>query len=248
MKKENNIIGPIPFHYRDININETYWIDNEPYFTRNAIGEWLGYQNPQEAIRKIIERNDYIERPEWTETVNITGVDTNKSIKVYNITALILIIFESNKQNAITHKIDAALLSEALKKGFLKPETPVYLSSCTIRKIAIEEFKIINQTPYGQKTKAMKDISKKLGIPVGTLHSWFTQYNHMGTLDDKRGSFESRIKRVEKKYIEKWREIKSLLDSGHSCKDISEKLNVSPSQVTRVKNKYQPYLDHLKSK
>lgn len=54
---ESNII---PFSFQGLALRESCWIDGKPHFTRNAIGEFLGYKRPDAAIHHIISRNSYI--------------------------------------------------------------------------------------------------------------------------------------------------------------------------------------------
>ena len=58
-----------PFTFDQIQLKEACWINDEPCFTRRAIGEWLGYSRPQKAIDKIIERNPYIDQ--FSQTIKL---------------------------------------------------------------------------------------------------------------------------------------------------------------------------------
>ena len=106
------------FHYGDIELKESVFIKGMPYFTRRAIGEWLGYDNPQKSIDKIIERNPHIENPEWSVTVNLTGTDGKKyDTRVYDAIGLQLIVFESRQPKAIEYKIAVARLVSDIITG-----------------------------------------------------------------------------------------------------------------------------------
>ncbi len=110
-----------PFIYGGIEIKETCFTDITPWFTRRAIGEWLGYKHPQKAVDKIIERNPHIQNPEWETAVNLTVVEGGKqvvrTIKVYNPIGLQLIVFESRQPKAIQYKIAVAKLVNDMMTG-----------------------------------------------------------------------------------------------------------------------------------
>ncbi|MFH1157084.1 MAG: hypothetical protein V1793_25080 [Pseudomonadota bacterium] len=120
------------FQYGGIDLKEAVFITGMPYFTRKAIGEWLGYKKPQEAVDKIIDRNPHIENPEWSTTVKLavtqptgknehtpqTGVYAREvEIKVYHPIALQLIVFESRQPRAIEYKIAVARLVSDIITG-----------------------------------------------------------------------------------------------------------------------------------
>ena len=103
-----------PFQYGRIQLREATHINGTPYFTRRAIGEWLGYQNPQNAIDVIVKRNPHISNPEWAIPVKLTGVEGGRTVKreleIYNPIGLQLIVFESRQPKAIEYKVSVARL------------------------------------------------------------------------------------------------------------------------------------------
>lgn len=135
MKKPSNFQAPfpfLPFAYGDVCIKEAGYIGTIPYFTRRAIGEWLGYKHPQKAVDNIIERNPHISNPEWATQVKLTAVQpTGKNeqtpqtegyareikIEVYNPIGLQLIVFESRQPRAIQYKIAVAKLVNDIMTG-----------------------------------------------------------------------------------------------------------------------------------
>lgn len=255
----------IPFHYQQTSIKEACWIDGAPYFTRRAIGEWLGYKKPQEAIDKIIKRNLHLNKPEFknevvltterqtgkgdlTPQTGVSGVDKKDIYKytyktdVYNLIGLQLIIFESSQPKAVQYKIAVAKLLAAQEKGWLKPATPAYQDACMTRKAAAKEFDKIMQLPYGERGKALSRLSVKTGMASKTLQAWFTEYRHMGTLDDKRCRCDGIMKRIVKEHKPRWRMIESLLNEGHKRAAVADMCGVSTSQVSRVRSRYQKHL------
>ena len=49
------------FNYGDIALSQAVLINDIPYMTRQAVGEWLEYENPIRSISKLLERNPHIE-------------------------------------------------------------------------------------------------------------------------------------------------------------------------------------------
>jgi len=88
-----------PFHWGEIALSETVFIDGAPHASRFAIGEWLEYEDPAEGIRKILNRNTYIE--EHSVAVKLTATDgKNYDTKVYHPIGFLLIVMESGQQKA----------------------------------------------------------------------------------------------------------------------------------------------------
>lgn len=111
----------VPFQYGGIALSESCTIKGAPYFTRRAIGEWLGYSNPKRAVAKIIERNPHIEKQAWSRVVKLTTLEgaryATRTTRVYNPVALQLIIFESRQPKAIRYKVAVAELVVDLMTG-----------------------------------------------------------------------------------------------------------------------------------
>ncbi|SEO63998.1 hypothetical protein [Nitrosovibrio sp. Nv6] len=88
-----------PFHWGEIALSETVFIDGAPHASRFAIGEWLEYEDPAEGIRKILNRNSYIE--EHSVPVKLTATDGKKyDTKVYHPIGFLLIVMESGQPKA----------------------------------------------------------------------------------------------------------------------------------------------------
>ena len=87
------------FIWGDIDLSQTVMIDGIPHATREAIGEWLGYDDPGRAISKLLERNSYIE--EHSTVVKLTTVDgKNRDVFVYHPIGFLLIVMESGQPKA----------------------------------------------------------------------------------------------------------------------------------------------------
>jgi len=96
-----------PFTYGDLSITEAVIIDDIPYLTRQGIGEWLEYADPQNAIYKILERNPHIEA--HSTVVNLSTVDgKNREVNVYHPIGFLLIVMESGQPKAKEKKVEVA--------------------------------------------------------------------------------------------------------------------------------------------
>lgn len=94
----------VPFQFQDIQLKEACWMNGKPWFTRRAIGEFLGYAgaHARRAVAKIIERNPHIQQ--FATHVNLTTVEggrpVTREIEVFDPIGLQLIIFESRQPKA----------------------------------------------------------------------------------------------------------------------------------------------------
>ena len=170
-----------PFMFDQIRLKEACWINDEPYFTRRAIGEFLEYPYPNQAIRKIIERNPHINDPKWSSVVNLgTELDSGKGpnntytreseIRVYNPIGLQLIIFESHQPKAKAYKVAVAHLVYAFMRGELKPvkkETDI-----SAQNFYFQCKEILKLAPYSERPAAIKQLSIKHRKPAGTIRYW----------------------------------------------------------------------------
>lgn len=88
-----------PFIWGDIDLSQTVLIDGVPHATRAAIGEWLEYDDPAEGVRKLLNRNSYIE--DHSVQVKLTGTDgKNYDTLVYHPIGFLLIVMESGQPKA----------------------------------------------------------------------------------------------------------------------------------------------------
>ncbi len=52
-----------PFLFQQVHLEESCWIENTPYFTRRAIGEWLEYDiRKRDPIGHILRKNPHIDQ------------------------------------------------------------------------------------------------------------------------------------------------------------------------------------------
>jgi hypothetical protein len=117
---ENNII---PFTFQGMALRESCWIDGVPYFTYRAIGEFLGYKEAYNQVRRLIARNPYV--LQFQTTVNLTVVEGTKNVtrnmEVVHPIGMQCIFFESHQPKSIEYKIAVASLLFEIARGTLKP-------------------------------------------------------------------------------------------------------------------------------
>ncbi len=95
------------FTYGDFALTQTVLIDDIPHITRQGIGEWLEYADPQKQIDKIIERNPHLEI--HSVPVKLTATDgKNYDTNVYHPIGFLLIVMESGQPKAKEKKVEVA--------------------------------------------------------------------------------------------------------------------------------------------
>lgn len=98
---------PMPFTWGDIELSQTVFVDGVPHPTRAAIGEWLEYADPQNAMDKILARNPHIDG--HSIPVNLSGMTgQNYATKVYHPIGFLLIVMESGQPKAQAMKVAVA--------------------------------------------------------------------------------------------------------------------------------------------
>ena len=95
------------FTHDNITLSEVVLLEGVPHVTRRAVGEWLGYSDPQKAVDNIIDRNPHIEA--YSTPLNLKGVDGKKRyLQVLSPMGLMLTAMESGQPRAVKMKIDIA--------------------------------------------------------------------------------------------------------------------------------------------
>lgn len=156
----------VHFQFEGIALKEACWMDGKPYFSGQAIGEFLEYQEPRKAINKIVERNPHINDLRWSVDVRLTSTDGKKyKVKVYDPIGLQLIIFESQQPKAIQFKIAAAHLVHAYMTGQLKP------SKWVLDRDLVAASKQIMSLPHGRKRAALiRDLAEHQSCSIATAY------------------------------------------------------------------------------
>lgn len=168
-----------PFLFNQIRLKESCWINNEPHFTRRAIGEFLEYSKPQERIDEILSKNPHIDQ--FSSHLRLrceldSGKGPNRTyireteVRVYNPIGLQLIIFESHQPKAKAYKVAVAHLVYAFMRGELKPvkkETDI-----SAQNFYFQCKEILKLAPYYERPAAVKRLSEKSGKSADTVYAW----------------------------------------------------------------------------
>lgn len=93
-----------PFVWGEISLSQTVMVDGVPHATREAVGEWLEYADAAEGVRKLLNRNSYIEA--HGIPVNLTGMGGAREYetRAYHPIGFLLIVMESGTPKAIAMK------------------------------------------------------------------------------------------------------------------------------------------------
>lgn len=87
------------FIWGDIALSQVVYVDGVPNATKTAIGEWLEYADPRDAVNKVLERNSYIEA--HSVAVKLAATDgKNYDTTVYHPIGFLLIVMESGQPKA----------------------------------------------------------------------------------------------------------------------------------------------------
>ena len=154
-----------PFLFQQVHLKESCWIENAPYFTRRAIGEWLEYPNPRMAIKNIVKRNPHIEDPRWSAVLKMSTTDGKEYDQhTYNPIGLQLIVFESHQPKAKAYKIAVANLVWAFMQGRLaQPQGALGTELMNI--ILLPRFS-------DTKAKAVKELATDLNVTKETIYNY----------------------------------------------------------------------------
>jgi len=230
------------FNWQGVALQEACWISGKPYFTRRAIGLWLGYNHPRKAVDKIVERNPHIADPRWSTTVKLTAVEggheVTRDIEVYDPIGLQLIVFESHQPKALQFKIMAAnLVWEYMNGGLTRVQPPK-------QKLlhAAERLQEIEQLPWGKRCAAMLEFGKAIGKSFPTLNRWRKRLRDYGVLRYRFS--DARRKNIETRLAPTWRKIARLLVAGHRPDDIAKACGVHITTVYRLRKRLQDSRTH----
>lgn len=155
-----------PFQFQDITLHESCWMGGKPYFTRQSIGEWLGYKQPRSAIKHIIDRNPHIEDDRWSVVVNLATTDGKKyDTRVYDPIGFQLIVFRSNQPKAIQYQIAVANLAWAFMNGQLKPSKWTQMGDLVSAGRQIHSMK-----PCFERGEMMRDLADREECSTSTIY------------------------------------------------------------------------------
>lgn len=93
-----------PYSWGDIALTQTIFVDSIPHMTRQTVGEWVEYADPQKAIGNIIERNQH-NINDYSAPLNLRATDgKNYDTNVYHPIGFMLIVMESGQPESPSHE------------------------------------------------------------------------------------------------------------------------------------------------
>ncbi len=88
-----------PFVWGSIELSQATYVNGVPCATRQAIGEWLEYADPQKAVDNILAKNLHIERHSVPLKLRATD-GKNYDTSVYHPIGFMMIVMESGQPRA----------------------------------------------------------------------------------------------------------------------------------------------------
>jgi len=174
----------IPFIYNDIALHEACWVDDKPYFTRRAIGEFLEAKNPYTYVRFIVNRNPHIKV--FSTRFNLNLVEGQKTVtrevEVYDPIGFQLILMKSNLPKAVQFQIAAAHLVYAFMRGEISPPKNI-----RTHRLYLECREALKMTPYHDRPVAVQYIAEQSGKPLKTVYGILKRIEQGATSTDRRG-------------------------------------------------------------
>lgn len=154
-----------PFAWGEIELSETIQIDGVPHATKTAIGEWLDYADPRDAINKIIERNPHLRR--WSVAVKLTATDgKNYDSEVFHPVGFLLIVMESGQPIAHAMK---QVVAEFVHR-YAGPQKLSFRETDALQKRRMALLDRLNKTKDAFVQAALlsdlRDVSLALGVAV----------------------------------------------------------------------------------
>lgn len=155
-----------PFSWGGIDLSQTTYINGVPCPTRQAIGEWLEYSDPQNAIDVILKRNPHINR--HGIPVNLSGVlgTQEYETQVYHPIGFMLIVMESSqpKAKAMKEAVAEFVWRFAGPQDMTRKERLELLKH---RRLLLSDLaKTGDQALREALVTDLKEVSLTLGVPV----------------------------------------------------------------------------------
>lgn len=183
-------------------------MDGKPWFTRRAIGEFLGYPQPNQAIRLILKRNSHL--GQWATVVNLTTVEgghpVTRDIEVFDPIGLQLIIFESRQPKARAYKVAVAHLVWAYMQGQLRPPVEIGYGP---------QLRALDLVPQGQKLLAVDVLAEEKQCGRSTIYRHRTMLR--AGLDPSHKRYPTLLERWERQFPHEKRLVVAALLQGWSA-------------------------------
>ena len=155
-----------PFAWGEIELSETIYIDGIPHASRRAIGEWLDYADPQNAVDVILSRNPHIKH--WGIPVMLTGMGGAREYETvaYHPIGFLLIVMESGQPKA--HAMKQAVAEFVYR--YVGQQKLSFRETDALQKRRMALLDRLNKTKDAFVQAALlsdlRDVSLLLGIPV----------------------------------------------------------------------------------
>lgn len=224
----NELIQFQYFQYQDVSLKEACWVDRKPWFTEQAIGEWLEVKHPNRYVAKIVERNPHI--LPFRTFVSLTKVEGSREVTrelpVYDPIGLQLIVMESHQPKAIAYKIAVAHLVAAYMRGEVVP--------ASVRRIpeppTLEGLAIV--APYTRgKGKAIDALCLEYQRCRSTINKYIKNVREGKPI--KQVKEPNKPFYIHKKHRSQYEQVLALRAEGVRVKDIAKRLNVPVATVYR---------------
>ncbi len=155
------------FTFGEIALNQVTLLDGIPHITRQGMGEWLEYADPQNAIYKILERNPHIEA--HSVVANLSTTDGKKyDINVYHPIGFLLTVMESGQPRAKEKKVEIAEFVWHFSNQKRK-EVPIKDYIAIVKQITDTSKKLIesdNKYLHEQLTPVLQNLCDRAGLQM----------------------------------------------------------------------------------
>lgn len=100
---------------------DIYKSGDEPYMTTEQLGNCLGYAHPKRALSTILDRNTYLDAPEFSTTVKMTAVDgKQRNVRVFTEDGIYEITMLAKTEKAKEFRSWIRKLLKSLRRGDAK--------------------------------------------------------------------------------------------------------------------------------
>ncbi|MBR1534403.1 MAG: Bro-N domain-containing protein [Ruminococcus sp.] len=100
---------------------DIYKSGDEPYMTTEQLGNCLGFAHPKKALSNILDRNTYLDAPEFSRVVKMTAVDgKQRNVRVFTEDGIYEITMLAKTEKAKEFRSWIRKLLKSLRRGDAK--------------------------------------------------------------------------------------------------------------------------------
>ena len=100
---------------------DIYKSGDEPYMTTEHLGNCLGFSSGRKSVDKLVERNAYLKKPEFSTTVKMTAVDgKQRNVRVFTEDGIYEITMLAKTEKAKEFRGWVRKLLKSLRRGDTK--------------------------------------------------------------------------------------------------------------------------------